>query len=56
MQNKLSNKKILNTYYTSGVFDTRYKNHKTCHKTLQKITDRLLQQKFKIYAKNNDQN
>ena len=48
-------------YYINGVSVTRYKNNKTCYKTLQKIMDRLLQQKpfmvfKKIYGKNNDRN
>ena len=43
-------------YYINGVSVTRCKNNKTCYKTLQKITDGLLQQKPKIYAKSNDRN
>ena len=30
--------------YINGVSVTRYKNNLTCYKTLQKITDRVLQQ------------
>ena len=33
-------------YYINRISVTRYKNNKTCYKTLQKITDRLLEQKL----------
>ena len=32
-------------YYINGVIVNRYKNNKTYYKRLQKITDRLLEQK-----------